>query len=153
MRSLRSDRKSSGSWQRPGLDLFRQDPHRRWPRLSLSNDQPDATLAGIYIVRNPLDVSISFARHWDRSIDDSIAMMGTDNFESATTELTVCEFLGSWSQNVASWVSITRHPVQIIRYEDMLDNPLRPFSNLARLLRMSPSGAQLKGGDRQVFLR
>jgi hypothetical protein len=111
----------------------------QFPTINLN-----ATLAGIYIVRNPLDVSISFARYRDRSIDDSITMMGTDDFKSATTELTFCEFLGSWSQNVGSWVSITRRPVQIIRYEDMLDNPLRPFSSLARLLRMSPSEAQLR---------
>jgi hypothetical protein len=111
----------------------------QFPTINLN-----ATLAGVYIVRNPLDVSISFARCWDKSIDDTIAMMGTEDFKSSTTKLTVSEFLGSWSQNVASWVAITRRPVHILRYEDMLDNPLRSFSNLARFLRMSASEAQLR---------
>ena len=70
--------------------------------------------------------------------------MGTEDFKSSMTERTVREFIGSWSQNVASWIGLTARPVHIMRYEDMLENPERPFSKLARFLRLSPTEEQLK---------
>ena len=104
----------------------------------------NVTLAAIHVVRNPLDVVVSLARYSDKSIDDAIAAMGTEEFKSSAGDRTVHEFIGSWSQNVASWDAVTRCPVHFMRYEDMLVNPLRPFSGLARFLRLSPSEAQIK---------
>lgn len=104
----------------------------------------NVTLAAIHVVRNPLDVAVSFARHSDMSIDDAIAIMGADDYKSTVSERTAHELTGSWCQNVASWTAVTKRPVHIMRYEDMLANPLRPFSGLARFLRLSPTEAQIK---------
>jgi hypothetical protein len=102
-----------------------------------------ATLAAIHIVRNPLDVAISFANYFNTNLDSAIEVMGTTDFKSSTNERTACEFMGSWSQNVASWIALTERPVFIIRYEDMLSNPARSFAQLLRFLRLPASAAQL----------
>ncbi|MGV1950987.1 sulfotransferase domain-containing protein [Agrobacterium vitis] len=104
----------------------------------------DVTLAAIYIVRNPLDVAISYAHHCSRSIDAIIADMAQPGFRTLPTEKHVGEILGSWSQNVASWMGVASRPVHIMRYEDMLDYPERMFSGLAAFLGLRPTKKQLE---------
>ena len=53
------------------------------------------TSGAIYIVRNPLDVAISYANHMNCSIDFAIEQMGTENAETEVTERTVYEVYGS----------------------------------------------------------
>src|SRR5207244_9463971 len=43
-----------------------------------------------------------------------------------------------------SWVGLVSRPVHVMRYEDMLANPMRVFGLLSRFLRLSPTEAQLK---------
>jgi Family of unknown function (DUF6065)/Sulfotransferase domain len=118
--------------------------------LCLGNDHGyptinlDATLAAIYIVRNPLDVAISYAHHSGQSVDVTIRNMATPGLKSKPFEGKVYEVLGSWNQNVASWMGMTRRPVHLMRYEDMLANPERSFAALAGFLRLKPSAEQLK---------
>ncbi|MGJ4907509.1 sulfotransferase domain-containing protein [Bradyrhizobium oligotrophicum] len=103
----------------------------------------DATLAAVYVVRNPLDIAISFAHHSNESIDETIAKMATPNFTSPNRVQHIYETMGSWSQHVASWIGIYSRPVHIMRYEDMLAQPVRTFGALARFLRLKPTEAQL----------
>nr|WP_234889125.1 sulfotransferase domain-containing protein [Agrobacterium vitis] len=104
----------------------------------------DVTLAAIYIVRNPLDVAISYAHHCSRSIDAIIADMAQPGFRTLPTEKHVGEILGSWSQNVASWMGVASRPVHIMRYEDMLAYPERFFGGLAAFLDLRPTEVQLR---------
>jgi hypothetical protein len=104
----------------------------------------NATLAAIYVIRNPLDVAISYAHHSKISVDDTIMTMATPGLKTKGNERNVYEVLGSWSQHVASWTGLTNRPVHVLRYEDMQANPLRLFAALARFLRLAPSEAQLK---------
>ncbi|WP_234636459.1 sulfotransferase domain-containing protein [Allorhizobium ampelinum] len=104
----------------------------------------DVTLAAIYIVRNPLDVAISYAHHCSRPIDAIISDMAQPGFRTLPTEKHVGELLGSWSQNVASWIGVASRPVHIIRYEDMLANPHRVFGGLAAFLGLHPTEKQLR---------
>jgi hypothetical protein len=104
----------------------------------------DATTAAIYMVRNPLDVAISYAHHSGHSIDETVRNMAVPGLKTPGDESNVYEVLGSWSQNVASWMGMTARPVHLIRYEDMLANPGRTFAILARFLRLTPSEEQLK---------
>jgi hypothetical protein len=106
----------------------------------------DVTLAAIYVVRNPLDVAISYAHHSSRSIDLTIENMALPNFTTQTLpeQKHVYEVMGSWSQHVASWIGLYNRPVHIMRYEDMLADPVRSFGNLAKFLRLTPTDDQLK---------
>jgi hypothetical protein len=104
----------------------------------------DATLAAIYIARNPLDVAISYAHHSGISIDDMIASMATTGLTTPGTPNNVYEMLGSWSEHVASWLGLDNRPLLILRYEDLSVNPLRALATLARFLGLAPTEEQLR---------
>jgi Sulfotransferase domain len=88
------------------------------------------TSGAIYIVRNPLDVAISYAHHIGRSIDQAIEQMGLEGAESRVGEKQVYEVLGSWSEHVASWTQKPHPAIYVMRYEDMLADPKKTFGGL-----------------------
>ena len=81
------------------------------------------TSGAVYIIRNPLDVAISFAHHMGRTIDDAIARMGTKDLETELNDKSVYEVYGSWSQNVYSWTRKPNPAIFVMRYEDMHREP------------------------------
>lgn len=101
------------------------------------------TSGAIYIVRNPLDVAISYAHHMDRGINDAIEAMATENVETPMSEKGVYEVHGSWSQHVWSWTRTPHRAIYVMRYEDMLADPLKIFGGLARHLLLDASPEQL----------
>lgn len=101
------------------------------------------TSGAIYIVRNPLDVAISFANHLNASIDVAIKQMGIRNMETQVTDKNVYEIYGSWSQHVESWTRKPHRAIYVMRYEDMLADPHDIFGGLARHLLMTPTDEQL----------
>jgi len=104
----------------------------------------DATLAAIYIVRNPLDVAISYAHHSGISIDAMIASMANPGLRTPGNSTNVYEVLGSWSEHVGSWIGLNTRPVHILRYEDLLAHTPRSLAALARFLGLEPDEEQLK---------
>ncbi len=102
------------------------------------------TSGAIYIVRNPLDVAISYAHHMGREIDDAIEAMATENVETPVSEKVVYEVYGSWSQHVWSWTRTPHPAIYVMRYEEMLAEPEKIFSGLARHLLLDPTPAQLR---------
>jgi len=102
------------------------------------------TAGAIYLVRNPLDVAISYAHHGGKSIDEAIEQMGKHNVETDGSERGVYEVYGSWSQHVHSWTRLPHRALYIMRYEDMLADPAKAFGGLARHLRLDPTPAQLE---------
>lgn len=102
------------------------------------------TSGAVYLVRNPLDVAISFAHHMGVGIDAAIERMGTRGLETEVTEHTVYEVYGSWSEHVESWTAKPNRAVFVMRYEDMVAAPETAFGNLARHLLLLPTEAQLR---------
>ena len=100
--------------------------------------------AAIYIVRNPLDVAMSYARYSSVSFDTVIEVMADEGGQVQPGARRVYEFMGSWSFHVASWLSIPHRPVLVVRYEDLLAAPERSFGRLARFLGHAPTEVQLK---------
>lgn len=101
------------------------------------------TSGAIYIVRNPLDVVISFAHHMGKTIDGAIVTMTTPNTETPINKKRVHEIWGSWNQHVDSWTRRPHPAIYIMRYEDMLSDPEQTFGKLARHLLMSSTTEQL----------
>jgi len=102
------------------------------------------TSGAIYVIRNPLDVAISYAHHMGRSIDEAIESMATDDLETAITDKAVYEVYGSWSQHVTSWTRKPHPAIYVMRYEDMIADPLRTFGGLARHLLLDAQPEQLE---------
>jgi Sulfotransferase domain len=112
------------------------------------------TAGAIYIVRNPLDVTISYAHHLGKPIDFAIDFMNMKNAETSVTEKQVNETYGSWSQHVLSWTRKPHPAIYVMRYEDMLAEPQKTFGALARHLLFTPSESELGDAiDRSSFER
>lgn len=99
------------------------------------------TAGAIYLIRNPLDVAISYANHNDCSIDEAIAMMedpehrmARDDGEQLKSQ--VEQRLLTWSEHVRSWVDNPDIQVHLVRYEDMKAASHRTFSAAARFLEL-----------------
>ncbi len=103
-----------------------------------------ASAGAIYIVRNPLDVAISYAQFSNASIDETITTMATEGWGIETTPDKARVISGSWSQNVASWTDQSNPAVLAVRYEDMVDRPDKTFTRIARHLRLKPDGEQIR---------
>jgi hypothetical protein len=102
------------------------------------------TAGAIYIVRNPLDVAISYADHRGGPIDAAITEMARRNAETPGNDKVVYEVPGSWSQHVESWTRNPHPALFVIRYEDMLSVPQKTFGGLVRRLLLNPTPEQLK---------
>jgi len=104
----------------------------------------DITCGAIYIVRNPLDVAISFSHHMNTTIDGAIEQMAIEGLETPVNEKSVYEVYSSWSHHVESWTRKQQRTMYIMRYEDMLSDPEQTFLGLARHLLLEPSDQQLQ---------
>ncbi|MEQ9242681.1 sulfotransferase domain-containing protein [Roseovarius indicus] len=91
---------------------------------------PQPTRTAIYIVRNPLDVTLSFARHFAMSHDAAVETMGRSNYVTESNAKQVTEYRASWSDHVTSWTQEKRFPVVLLRYEDMLQDPVKAFEGM-----------------------
>ena len=107
----------------------------------VNGDQPliplDRCLGAIYFIRNPLDVAISLANHFNFSIDDAIHMMGDKTF--ALDYYSLRQRLFSWSMHVESWVESKANNLLILRYEDMIRKPLEVFTQAVQFLKLPVS--------------
>jgi Sulfotransferase domain len=104
----------------------------------------EVTLAAVYIVRNPLDVAVSYAHYSGLQADRIIDYMADPSGNIHMSKERVYEFLGSWSFHVASWMSVPDRPILLLRYEDMLAAPEPSFGRLAAFLRLKPDPVQLR---------
>jgi hypothetical protein len=99
------------------------------------------TAGAIYLLRDPRDVAISYACYTGKTIDEIIAFMGNEGAANQSTDIQVFEYLSSWSQHVASWAM--RPKTLLLRYEDMLRAPEKPFGAVVRYLGDKPNHARL----------
>lgn len=106
------------------------------------------TRGALYIVRNPLDVVSSAANHWNLDIDRTIERMGDPLMTLADKRNglvhQVPQRLLSWSGHVQSWVDARDLNCRVIRYEDMLADPLATFSSAACFLKLPHDKARIE---------
>jgi len=94
----------------------------------------EVTAGGIYVVRNPLDVAISYSHHLSLPLDEMIDIMGRPGAMTNPSEKNVHEVQGSWSQHVESWTGKPNPRLLVLRYEDMLESPFKSFGAVAKFL-------------------
>ena len=108
----------------------------------------EASAGCIYIVRNPLDVAISYAHHEGRSIDWAIARMADPDTRLAWwrhgVSSSLPEALSSWSGHVTSWLDQTRVPVHCVSYETMVQDPRTAFAGVLRFAGLAVEAERLE---------
>ena len=95
---------------------------------------PSLTKGAVYIVRNPLDVAVSYANHFSVDLDRAIEALCHSGAILKPNAGQVFQVLGSWTDHVASWCDrpdLLRH---VMRYEDMRTQPAETFSRLLQFL-------------------
>jgi hypothetical protein len=102
------------------------------------------SVGAIYIVRNPLDVAVSLSDYMARPIDATIATMAAHLNASPTTGELVAEIWGSWSENVGSWTAKASPVIKVVRYEDLLDDPIAGFGAIAEHMRIGAAPDEIE---------
>jgi len=153
--------------KRPGSEITKEDVAKLRPRVHrlMTQSRPDSvfikthnklvedrgtpmitmehTAGAIYIIRNPLDVTLSFADHYALSIDEAIKTMATPELQTENSDKYCYEVYGSWSEHVLSW-TLNAHPgLHTIRYEDMLEAPMKTFAGVLKFLGLNVNRERL----------
>ncbi len=92
------------------------------------------TRSSIYIMRNPLDMVLSYARHYGIDVAQAVEAIGRSDNANATDGTAVSQFLGTWSEHVNSWTRNAPYPSLVLRYEDMLAKPEQSFGAMVQHL-------------------
>ena len=95
---------------------------------------PQYTVGATYLIRNPFDMVVSYAHHYDIGLDDAIESICSPYNRVKTSQQTVFQILGTWSQHVQSWTLSPPFKTLVLRYEDMAQRPVRTFEKFVRAL-------------------
>ena len=119
---------------------------------------PETTAGAVYVVRNPLDVAVSFAHHSGRRVGWAVRSMNDPAFVLARQHGGVYpilpEALLSWSGHVTSWLDQRAIPVHVVRYEDMHADAVAALRGVVEFAGLSARDADLHAAaDRSAFAR
>jgi len=108
----------------------------------------EITKGVVYIIRNPLDIAISFSHHNNETIDNTISILNDDHSklceEKDKLYIQTQQLLRSWSNHVSSWIQDSKLPVHIIRYEDMLEDPFHSFKSAVGFLNLQYQDEEIR---------
>lgn len=113
-------RLTGGLWVRKTHDAWTRAPSGG-PLVPVS-----ASRGAVYLVRNPLDVCVSYGHHQGGADLDSVIDQLNDPADAMAAErdrrcLQLPQHLGGWSNHVTSWLDQDDLPVTVVRYEDLHD--------------------------------
>ena len=97
----------------------------------------------VYIVRDPRDVAVSFYYYnlKVRVIPDEYSMDQFVDLFVAANVVPYADRVGSWQDHVLSWVRLRegKPSFRLVRYEDLLADPIKEITKLASFLGMHPT--------------
>ncbi len=131
-------------------ELLYHKIHDAWIRLPGGESlvPADVTRAVIYIIRNPLDVAVSFAHHLHTGIDKTIDIMNNPDYAFCDRRDRLANQLRqrllTWSGHVKSWVDESGLRVWVMRYEDMSAQPEITFTKAVNFIGLEHTSAEIK---------
>ena len=94
------------------------------------------TTGAVYLVRNPLDVAVSYAHHLQWSVDGTLGRMANPAADEVSGVKGIRSLLPNplrtWSEHVVSWLEQKTLPICVVRYEDLLAAPHTGFGRIVR---------------------
>lgn len=113
-----------------------------WCGVPLHN--MNVTAGAIYIVRNPLDVVLSARHHFNMTIDETIGILASRSASSPPSDSLLPEIYTSWSSHVRSWTLHQNPQLLVVRYEDLLADPVKHFGVVSGFLGLNPGDERLE---------
>ena len=98
----------------------------------------------VYLIRNPLDVAPSLAKHFSYPVDNAIAVMGERLYVASGHDRGMPEPWGSWSINGRSWVDLSGGRVVVVRYEDLVAEPESQFARVLAHLELQATEVEVR---------
>lgn len=95
---------------------------------------PETTAGAIYVIRNPLDVVLSYADQYGATTDRAIEILADEEALLPAHGDLVPQYLGRWSDHVLSWIDAPGLSPYVMRYEDMAKRPYRAFGGVVEYL-------------------
>ena len=116
---------------------------------------PSITRGAIYLVRNPLDTVISYSHQSQASIDQAIATFNRQHSlvfqdEEYRSDMQTRQFVSDWSGHVKSWCQTSSLSPLLVRFEDLLAEPTKWFSEIVRYLALPASKQQIASAIERV---
>lgn len=102
------------------------------------------TAGAVYVVRNPLDVAVSMTHHFGIELDEAIARLGDEHVATLNDAKFVTQILGSWSLNVQGWADFRNDRCLVLRYEDLINKPMKAFAKVAKLVGIGQDRARVE---------
>lgn len=98
----------------------------------------------VCIVRNPLDIAVSYAHHMNCGIGQSIKVMGGRKEKVAFRSHDVLpDLVSDWSCNVSGWLDQKELPLEVVSYERMHLDPMSVLEGVVAFAGLSPEPARL----------
>ena len=97
---------------------------------------PSATAGAIYVIRNPLDIAVSFSHHYQTPLGSAVETLCRENHVLPPSDKLLAQIIGSWSQNVKTWTEAPGMKLHVMRYEDILAKPGKSFAGLIKFLQL-----------------
>ena len=112
----------------------------------------------IYLIRNPLDVAVSYAHHLNRPIACTIRLMNCwqahEGLDANGIHNRSPEPMTTWSNHALSWTEQAELVVHVARYEDLLADPCGGFGAVVRFAGLGLDHARLNRAiERSAFHR
>lgn len=103
---------------------------------------PEVTAGAVYVLRNPFDVVLSYARHLAVDVDTAITRL-TDPNATHGSDTGIVEIIGRWDAHIQSWTAAPGLSLHAMRYEDMIADPERTYRGLLGFLKVEVDDAQM----------
>ncbi len=104
----------------------------------------ELTRCAIYIVRNPLDIVPSYAHYMELELERSVELLASPKNWTQGNEYQITQMVGDWSMHVRSWLSVDAFPVLVLRYEDLIDDPVKQFTSMVETIGLLLDEAKLE---------
>lgn len=96
------------------------------------------TSRAFYVVRDPRDVALSYAHHFNVDVDAAIEAMADPGHTIGDPEDKLEHIISSWSEHVTSWLLKKPYPVHLVRYEALHERPTDVLGNVVAALGLEP---------------
>ncbi len=119
--------------QYPLIENYQAYPFVKTHLLPADLAPQDASIKKVYLVRDGRDALVSMAHH-----KKDLTRPGSDFYNNLLESILAWEDadFGGWSENVRQW---SKAADLIIRYEDLIEDPLRETEKLRTLMELPPA--------------